>query len=744
MTIATDVCAACGRARGSGALCTVCLQPLVGAMLGPDKRYQIDALVSRDTTACVWLGMDLIERRRCVLQTYRSTDLTERQVLASGGSRLLLLRHPRVPLPIEVFEEQAGGLFVLVLAASEAPSLRELVATHGPMPYDVTCTLGLQICEALDFLAGHDLVHEGLTPDTISVGTPLAGTLMTVTVPRMSRKHAGGAVRGAYQAPELIAGWPYGQPIAIYGLASTLLFGLTGQDPRPGPEEIGQQLQRVGAPAALVDALTSSRLIEPGGRPELDALRAVLRSSVSGGRPPRQASGQPPSQPSGQPPSQSANQPAPDPTEMRTVHAGMRTLGESEAVTLHPPMGGQAPEPRPTPVDRQAIAGRPDGMGAEGTRELPTVADWQAAGGARGAGRDDGSHLPAQGATVEQRPGMPGAAHDDLIQTAQQVEQRGDLYGALDLYRRAIELAPPGSELAQRLMERAASVEARLIAARTPGGGRALAVDSLPTPVRQQRQGGGLRWLVLLLACLVIASIIALGRSRIWPQGRDSSGPEPIPQPTPAAVLVAPPANAPPTSTAPVRPDPTGLLGAADDARKAGDFQRAMDILQGLKAMTPPPDGIDDRLYQTHVAYGQKLLERGEHDASQAQYDAALTIRPDGREAQDGMRLVQQVRNWDRMEAQWDRDPDAAVAAAEANFKIDPEWRGTRQKLYALLIGRAERQWGRGERDAARATLEQAKAIDARAGDADDRMQRWFAPPSPRPLSAPPAQAPGP
>jgi len=59
---------------------------------------------------------------------------------------------------------------------------------------------------------------------------------MTVTVPRMSRKHAGGVVRGAYQAPELIAGWPYGQPIAVYGLASTLVFGLTGQDPPTGPE----------------------------------------------------------------------------------------------------------------------------------------------------------------------------------------------------------------------------------------------------------------------------------------------------------------------------------------------------------------------------------------------------------------------------------------------------------------------------------------------------------------------------
>jgi tetratricopeptide (TPR) repeat protein len=344
---------------------------------------------------------------------------------------------------------------------------------------------------------------------------------------------------------------------------------------------------------------------------------------------------------------------------------------------------------------------------------------------------------------MEQRAGLPGAAHDDLIQMAQHVEQRGDLYGALDLYRRAAELAPPGSELAQHLLDRAAGVEARLVAAQAPGPGRATVTGSLPTPVRKQ-QGGGLRWLLILLGCLVIAGIVAVGGSRIWPQGRDSAGAEPTPQPTPAAVLVAPPANAPPTSTAPVRPDPTGLLGAADDARRAGDFQRAMDILQGLKAMMPPPDGIDDRLYQTHVAYGQNLLERGEHDASLAQFDAALAIRPDGREAQDGRTPVQQVRNWDRMEAQWDKDPEAALAAAEESFKLDPEWRGIRQKLYALLIGRAERQWGRGERDAARATLERAKTIDSNAGDADDRMQRWFAPPPPGLLIGPTLQAPGP
>jgi serine/threonine-protein kinase len=733
MTIATDVCAACGRASGSAPLCTSCLQPLIGASLGPDKRYRVDALISREVGACAWLGTDLAGQRRCVLQTYRSAALPERQVLAGGGSRVLLLRHPRLPQPLEVFEEQAGALFVLVLGAPEAPSLRDLVAAHGPMPIDAACTLGLQIGEALEFLTGHDLIHEGLTPETIAVGTPLSAALKTVTVPRMARAQVDGAARGPYQAPELIAGWPYGHPISIYGFASVLIFGLTGQDPVDAPGGLVEDLLRVGAPPALADALSRARTIDPAGRPDLPALLAVLGAGAE------------------------RSQPAHDATEMTTVHGGLRTLDrashETEAVTLQPPSRPPAvQEERPAPPADPPADPSGEAPTDELTVEHPTA---QAAAHPPNLLRERRPEPPAPrwpDAPSTPQPIQPPPGPDDLLQTADQVEQRGDLYGALDLYRRALDLAPPDSDQARRLLARASAVEGRLVAARSPGPGRALATERAPLPPVRRQRGGGLRWLVGVVVCLIVAGLVALGGSRGWMPGQGASSPEATPIPTPAAVLVAPPAGAPPTSTSPVRPDPTGLLGAADEARTAGDFQRAMDILQGLKAMTPPPDGIDDRLYQTHVAYGQKLLERGEHPASLDQFAAALAIRPDGREALDGQRLVRQIQNWDQIGAQWDNDPDAALAAAEANYAIDPTWRDTREKLYALLIGRADRQWARGEPDAARATLERAMTVDPGAGDADDRMRRWFAAPSPSALTAPPpdgsspppTEAPGP
>ena len=53
------------------------------------------------------------------------------------------------------------------------------------------------------------------------------------------------------------------------------------------------------------------------------------------------------------------------------------------------------------------------------------------------------------------------------------------------------------------------------------------------------------------------------------------------------------------------------------------------------------------------------------------------------------------------MEANWGKDDDSAIKALEENMLLDPNFRETRPKLYALLIIKADRLIEAGEREAA-------------------------------------------
>lgn len=67
--------------------------------------------------------------------------------------------------------------------------------------------------------------------------------------------------------------------------------------------------------------------------------------------------------------------------------------------------------------------------------------------------------------------------------------------------------------------------------------------------------------------------------------------------------------------------------------------------------------------------------------------------------------------DWARMEASWDRDDEAAIAALEEIMQIDPNYRETKEKLYALLVGKADRLQKEGDRDGAIAALKRALEV---------------------------------
>jgi serine/threonine protein kinase len=200
----------------------------------------------------------------------------------------------------------------------------------------------------------------------------------------------------------------------------------------------------------------------------------------------------------------------------------------------------------------------------------------------------------------------------------------------------------------------------------------------------------------------------------------------------------SPPSTAQPT--APPTPAPDQKLRDAQAIFVAGDYPQAINLLMDLKRLAPDTPRLDDLLFNVHLAYGEDLLDAQELDTSWGQFEAALELRPQNADAVDGKRQIVLAKNWRQMEATWSADPDMAINALETILQLDAGDRASeaKQKLYVLLIAKADRLLGVDDRDGAYTNLMKALAINPE----QDEARRRLIPYTPTPLSTtPPAPA---
>jgi serine/threonine protein kinase len=202
----------------------------------------------------------------------------------------------------------------------------------------------------------------------------------------------------------------------------------------------------------------------------------------------------------------------------------------------------------------------------------------------------------------------------------------------------------------------------------------------------------------------------------------------------------------PPTAVvqAPAPPSPQERLQNARSALDAGNFGTAIEQLRALRQSDPGTAGLDDALYDAHVRFGGVLSSQNNFDAAAAQYQEALGIRPGDGTAAEGLKQVGLARDWATMEASWGGDDERAIQALESIMGADPGYRDTRQKLYALLVAKADRLLVAGERDAAVAALNRALEVNPEGGEARQRLVSLTPTPMPTPVPAPVYNAPQP
>lgn len=260
-----------------------------------------------------------------------------------------------------------------------APSLREAVARHGPMPADSVRLLGIGLAEALAAIHAAGVVHRDLKPANvllahdgprvIDFGIARAADATTLT--------RTGAVIGTpgFIAPEQLAHGRVAPPADVFALGGVLLYATTGRAPfgEGDPAALLYRAANVdpdlsGVPPALAPTVAACLQRDPAQRPGpaevRDALGGVRDRPAAGWLPGRLEPA------AGQPVARKRFSPV---LAIGAVAAAIAVAG-GLVLALR---GGPDPGPPPGPPSATAAAATPT---ATGTASTPASASASASG----------------------------------------------------------------------------------------------------------------------------------------------------------------------------------------------------------------------------------------------------------------------------------------------------------------------------------------------------------------------------
>jgi hypothetical protein len=178
----------------------------------------------------------------------------------SGAS----LNHANIVRTLAVGQDEATGLYYLVLEFVDGPSARQLLEQHGPLAVPDAVHIALDIARALEHAHSRNIVHRDIKPDNILLTRSGLAKLADLGLAKRTDEVSNlTAARQGFGTPYYM---PYEQATSaryadgrsdLYALGATLYHLVTGEVPFPGPSHVEiMQLKDVGlfTPASELNA----------------------------------------------------------------------------------------------------------------------------------------------------------------------------------------------------------------------------------------------------------------------------------------------------------------------------------------------------------------------------------------------------------------------------------------------------------------------------------------------------------
>ncbi|PYP04833.1 MAG: hypothetical protein DMD25_05530 [Gemmatimonadetes bacterium] len=135
------------------------------------NRYEVKEVLGMGGMGVVYRAFDRELREAVAIKTLRPEALTGDGVaLERFKQEIRLARkiaHRNVVRTYDLGE--VNGLYYLTMEYVEGTSLKQLVATRGPLPVPVTLTIGKQLCRALEVAHEQGVIHRDIKPQNLVV-----------------------------------------------------------------------------------------------------------------------------------------------------------------------------------------------------------------------------------------------------------------------------------------------------------------------------------------------------------------------------------------------------------------------------------------------------------------------------------------------------------------------------------------------------------------------------------------------
>jgi serine/threonine protein kinase len=212
-------------------------------------------------------------------------DPGARHAIAAEAEALDRLQHPVLVRSFGAVLD--GERPHLILEFLDGPRLSTLIRRYGPLAAEQLVPLAMQVCSALQFMAGEGWVHLDVKPrNIVMTSSPRLIDLSVARPSSAARRLRRPTGTDAYMAPEQCDPARFSQvgpPADVWGLGATLFEALTARQAFPA-DNLGRFPQlRVGAPRlpekappALTAAVAACLVDDPGSRPTAGELEELL------------------------------------------------------------------------------------------------------------------------------------------------------------------------------------------------------------------------------------------------------------------------------------------------------------------------------------------------------------------------------------------------------------------------------------------------------------------------------------
>ncbi len=233
-------------------------------------RYRLEQKIGEGGLATVWRAWDTVLDRPVAVKLLRPELARDAGVVARfrrEAHAAAKLNHPHIVQIYDTGQDEAQGLYFIVMELLPEPDLKHIIDDYAPLPSRKVIEVAVQCCRALAYAHRQGIVHRDVKPHNIlftDEGIAKLSDFGIAAAVGETGTISPGMIVGsaAYMSPEQAQGKPVGPQSDLYSLGCVMFEALTGRPPFLGDSAAAVAAmhvhERVPSPRTLNPTVTTA------------------------------------------------------------------------------------------------------------------------------------------------------------------------------------------------------------------------------------------------------------------------------------------------------------------------------------------------------------------------------------------------------------------------------------------------------------------------------------------------------